>query len=351
MVNQAMPEGMMDWLRRETRWDAIDVAWLAGDASPRRYWRVRAAVELGPQRTCVAVDAPQSEKTTEFLSIRAQLEQFGIRVPRCLAADAATGWMLLEDLGDTPLQDRLNPHNADHWYGVARNQICQFVRLEPGVPRLPKYDRTRLQTELDVFMTWFVQALLGYTCTDRDALVFSALSETLLVSAAAQPQVFVHRDYHCRNLMVTGVDELATIDFQDAVWGPITYDAVSIWKDCYIRWPRDQQLGWLSQYYEAIQADVVLNVGFDTFTRWFDLMGLQRHIKVLGVFSRLYLRDAKAGYLSDLPRVLAYVLEALALYRDTDTAVAEFDSWLQTTLMPLIAQQKWAEDASENQIA
>lgn len=350
MANQAMPAGMMDWLIRETCWNAIRVDWLAGDASPRRYWRVYDAGGLEPQRSMVAVDAPETEKTTEFLLIRTQLEQCGIRVPSCLAADAAAGWMLLEDLGDTPLQDELNPGNADRWYGVAETQLRQFARLEPSVPSLPEYNRARLQTELDVFMTWFVQAMLGHSPTDQTVRLFTALSEMLLDSAEVQPQVFVHRDYHCRNLMVVGANELATIDFQDAVWGPITYDAVSIWKDCYIRWPRVQQLAWLSRYYEMIQSDIGLDVNFDTFTRWFDLMGLQRHIKVLGVFSRLSIRDGKAGYLSDLPRVLSYVLEALALYRETDTAVAEFESWLQTTLMPLVARQQWAEDALENLI-
>ena len=316
---------------------------IAGDASPRKYYRVLVPVTGAlPAQSLIAVDAPSSEKTPEFLHIRQLFEAGSIRVPALIAADAEAGFLLLEDLGDDVLLPVLSEHTAGAWYAMALNALNQLAAISNATAGLPPYDATKLQTELDLFRDWFVPKLLGISWTDAFEQSFSDLSRCLINNAIQQPQVVVHRDFHSRNLMVVQNQELAVIDFQDAVLGPITYDPVSLLKDCYVHWPRQQQLCWLLDHKRLLKEQYCLEaVDDDTFVAWFDLMGLQRHIKVLGIFARLSLRDGKPTYLKDLPLVLAYVEEVLAIYAPSIDAVAAFRTLFNEQVLPVCQHQSW----------
>ena len=243
--------------------------------------------------------------------------------------------------------------------------VCQ-VSLPCERADIPSYDAERLKTELDVFPEWFLSGLLGVQPDERWRQCFAALTDDLISVFVEQPSVWVHRDFHSRNLMLLEAEELGVIDFQDAVLGPITYDPVSLLKDCYIRWPRAQQLAWLNGYLAQLQrlgvaapsvnaptlsaeqasrlralATQLGEVSAAQFQRWFDLTGLQRHLRVLGVFARLHLRDHKSSYLADLPLVTEYVREALALTTNAHSSAAEFRDWFESDLMPVICEQPW----------
>ena len=316
---------------------------IAGDASPRKYYRVvMAPTATSPARSLIAVDAPSSEKTPEFLHIRQLLETGSIRVPTLIAAAAEAGFLLLEDLGDDVLLPVLSEHSAGAWYAMALNTLNQLAAIPNANAGLALYDAQKLQTELDLFRDWFVPKLLGISWTDAFEQSFSDLSRCLISNAMQQPQVVVHRDFHSRNLMVVQNGELAVIDFQDAVIGPITYDPVSLLKDCYVHWPRQQQLAWLLDHKRLMTEQGRLEPVDDaTFVVWFDLMGLQRHIKVLGIFARLFLRDGKPGYLNDLPLVLAYVLEVAAIYAPSMDSMAGFQNLLTQQIVPVCQKQAW----------
>ena len=315
---------------------------IAGDASPRKYYRVVCpAVQDAKARSYVAVDAPSTEKTPEFLRIRALLERAGVRVPALVAADADAGFMLLEDLGDDVLLPVLSDHSVAAWYAMALGSLVKIATLPPADAGLPEYDGPRLQAEMNLFKDWFVPKLLELPWTDELETSFSALSHLLLASAAEQPKVVVHRDFHSRNLMVVHNGDLAVIDFQDAVIGPVTYDPVSLLKDCYIQWPRDRQLAWLLDHKRNLPGLGIAGVDDGTFVRWFDLMGLQRHIKVLGIFARLCFRDGKPSYLNDLPLVIDYVLEVLELYASEIGPVANFRKVFLAEVLPSCRQQPW----------
>jgi len=315
---------------------------IAGDASPRKYFRVVCpAVQDAKTRSYVAVDAPSTEKTPEFLNIRALLERAGVRVPALVAADAEAGFMLLEDLGDDVLLPVLSEHSVAAWYAMALGSLVKIAALPPADAGLPEYDGPGLQVEMDLFRDWFVPRLLELPWSSGLEVSFAALSRLLLASAAEQPRVVVHRDFHSRNLMVVHNGDLAVIDFQDAVIGPVTYDPVSLLKDCYIQWPRDRQLAWLHDHKRNLVEQGFPEVDDDTFVRWFDLMGLQRHIKVLGIFARLCFRDGKPAYLNDLPLVIDYVLEVLDLYGPEIAPVADFRKVFLAEVLPACRQQPW----------
>ncbi len=312
---------------------------LAGDASNRRYYRL----DTPGERYIVAEAPPATEKNEAFIDIRHKLDLAGIKVPRIFAADLVNGYLLLEDLGDSLLLPLLTAENVDGYYRRAMD-VLQLMALAPAVePLLPDYDKAILTEELERFPEWFVEGLLGYGLTPPDRLLLEALSRLLIENALEQPRVMVHRDFHSRNLMVQGSGGLAVIDFQDAVTGPLTYDLVSLLKDCYIHWPFDRVRVWALSHRDALQAaGVIESVDDDPFMRWFDWMGLQRHIKVLGTFARLYLRDGKPTYLQDLPLVLRYVRGVAAEYASQEPAFAAFSSWFDTVLAPRIAAQSWS---------
>ena len=318
-----------------------DVHLIAGDASPRKYYRVRLAGAQTPN-TMIAVESPPTEKNEEFLRIRELLAAGGVRVPVLIATDIEQGYLLLEDLGDDTLLPHLSDTNVSEWYARGLASLADLARIDPAPASLEAYGAPKLMQEMRLFTDWFVPRLLNLPMSHELEAAFSAVAELLIANAQAQPQVLVHRDFHSRNLMVLSENELAVIDFQDGVVGPVTYDVASLLKDCYVRWPRDRQLDWLHQYQSLLEKTGVIDpVPPSLFVRWFDLMGLQRHIKVLGIFSRLAFRDGKPQYLLDLPRVLAYTREALDLYRSSDQAVATFRDVFEAQIVPACKRADW----------
>ncbi len=313
---------------------------VAGDASNRRYFRLQLQ-----GRTVITVEAPPAtEKNREFLAIRQLLERAGVRVPKLLAADLEKGFLLLEDLGDQLLLGELQAATADSQYTQALAILRELAAVDPkALASLPVYDRALLAEEFSRFPTWFLQRLLGLELTNTELHLLAELDGLLIGSALAQPQVLVHRDFHSRNLMCLTDGELALIDFQDAVVGPITYDPVSLLKDCYIQWPRERVEAWALAHRDALRAAGRLpSVSDATFLRWLDWMGLQRHLKVLGTFARLYLRDGKSAYLQDLPLVIAYIREVLASHAGETAVLDEFQDWFEHRVLPVVAQQPWS---------
>jgi len=338
------PPLFRDWLARKLPGGSSveSLALIAGDASPRQYFRLvfRAAAESLPQ-TRIGVVSPASEKNDEFIAVRALLESVAIRVPKLYALDLEQGFLMLEDLGDTLLLSVLNDNTRDEWYRRGMEVLLKQVAIQPSTTSLPEYSRSLLQQELDLFPAWFLQKLLGYEGTGINT-AFAALSSCLLKNAQEQPQVVVHRDFHSRNLMCVDSDQLGVIDFQDAVIGPVTYDAVSLLKDCYIHWPRQVQCEWLARFQQELEKQgTIAPVDPRVFVKWYDLMGIQRHLKVLGIFARLALRDAKPGYLEDLPLVLAYLEDALRRYSQSDAAVGQFQACFEDKILPLCRRQSW----------
>jgi len=308
---------------------------VAGDASSRRYFR------LDRQgRTVMLVHAPPAtQDNAAFVAVRALLAVAGVRVPAVIAVDPARGFLLLEDLGDTPLLSLLDAATVDRHYARAGDILLQLAATT-DTAALPRYDESLLREELSRFDHWCLGELLGAPPDRATRDLLARLYDALVDSALAQPRVLVHRDFHSRNLMVTGRGELALIDFQDAVCGPLTYDAVSLLRDCYIRWPAAQVDGWALCHRERLRAAGVPGVpDAATFLAWFDCMGLQRHLKVLGTFARLSLRDGKPGYLRDLPRVNDYIVQVLARRADELPAAADFLDWYRGCVAPHLAQQ------------
>jgi len=311
---------------------------VTGDASNRRYFRLQTSV-----RSYIVAEAPpETEKNEAFLVVREALAGLGIRVPEVLAVDLQRGYLLLEDLGDQLLLPLLKAGTVDEHYAQARGILLLTADAKDANQCLPRYDRTLLEEELSRFGIWFVEALLERTPEETELSLIAALSEKLIVSALEQPLVLVHRDFHSRNLMPQPDGQLAVIDFQDAVIGPVTYDLASLLRDCYIQWPAQRVDAWaLAHRDELYRKGLLQQVDDEQFLRWFDWMGLQRHIKVLGTFARLYLRDGKSAYLDDLPLVITYVREIVHKYADREPEFAAFNAWFDGSLLPLIKQQPW----------
>jgi N-acetylmuramate 1-kinase len=313
---------------------------VAGDASHRRYFRFALAAH-----SYVVVEAPPAtEKNEAFLQVRALLADAGVKVPALLGADLERGFLLLEDLGDRLLLPALNAASVDGYYRRAFEVLAKMAAVDSSRTGLGEYDRPLLREELGRFQEWFVQGLLGYAPTAAEQALLGDLFRQLVDSALEQPRVLVHRDFHSRNLMLVGQDGLAVIDFQDAVVGPVTYDLVSLLRDCYIRWPDAQVQDW-ARTYRGLLCSRGLSGDMDEalFLRWFDWMGLQRHIKVLGTFARLYLRDGKSAYLDDLPLVIDYVRKIVDQYAGAQPVFAAFSTWFALRLAPLIARQDWSK--------
>ncbi|ROS01544.1 hypothetical protein EDC56_1986 [Sinobacterium caligoides] len=309
-----------------------DYCWAAvsGDASFRHYYRLESN-----GRSYIVVSAPpEKEKNHEFVAIADGLRASGVLTPEIIAVDYQQGFILQQDLGDQLLLPLLNEGNVDGWYAQAMDSMLRLS--QSALSDLPVYGVSLLSNEFALFAEWFVSRELDYTLSAKESALLASLNDILVASAQQQPQVVVHRDYHARNIMIVG-KQLGVIDFQDAVLGPVSYDLVSLLKDCYVRWPREQVVAWVEQYRLSYQA--LTGQSFDTgqWLRWFDLMGLQRHIKVLGIFCRLWLRDGKEAYLVDLPRVIAYVEEVAGLYPELES----FSKWFSETILPLAEQQPW----------
>jgi N-acetylmuramate 1-kinase len=288
-----------------------DIAPASADASFRRYFRITDA-----ENTFIVMDAPpEKEDSTAFIDIAKLLFDFGLNVPQILQQDLEQGFLLLNDLGNTVFLDVLNNKTVDELYTVAMDALLRMQKNK--VPEIPLYDEALLRTELNLFPDWYLGKHLKITVSEKQKDILEQTFKTLISNALEQPQVCVHRDYHSRNLMVNikNQKEPGVIDFQDAVIGAVTYDLVSLLKDCYINWPRGKIEIWVKYYYdEAKASNIIDDVNFETFLRWFDLMGLQRHLKVAGIFSRLKHRDGKTGYMKDIPRTMDYVFDVLQRY-------------------------------------
>jgi aminoglycoside/choline kinase family phosphotransferase len=286
----------------------------SADASFRRYFRVG----LADGRTRIVMDAPpEYEDCRPFLKVAALFRDAGVHVPEVYAEDLAQGFLLLSDLGHTTYLNVLDATTAPKLYRDANTALVDIQRASrPDV--LPEYDHALLSRELDLFPDWYVARHLEITLgADQQATLRSVFNK-ILANNLAQPQVFVHRDYHSRNLMVSGEgypENPGIIDFQDAVYGPITYDLVSLYRDAYIHWEEAQELDFVIRYWEmARQAGLPVPADFHDFYRDYEWMGAQRQLKVLGIFARLCHRDGKDGYLKDMPRVLAYLRQTCERY-------------------------------------
>ncbi|MCE5232700.1 MAG: phosphotransferase [Mizugakiibacter sp.] len=299
------------WARSAAGDPAATLVRASDDASFRSYWRLASGA-----RTLIVMDAPpDKEDVRPWLDIARRLRAAGVHAPAVHAEDAARGFLLLEDLGTRTYLPELNAGTVDALYADALDALLRMqTRVE--VAGLPPYDANRLIAEMELLPTWFLQRHLGFTpaCEQWDTieLAFRRLAD----SALAQPRAFVHRDYHSRNLLIVADDNPGVIDFQDGVVGAVTYDLVSLLRDCYIVWDDARVEAWCEGYRERLRHAGLIGAAVDAarFRRWFDLMGLQRHLKVLGIFCRLWYRDGKPGYLGDLPRVWHYVRSVAARY-------------------------------------
>lgn len=282
------------------------------DASFRRYFRV-----TSPGASHIVMDAPPDKQDLRpFIAMAERLLELGLNVPEVLDRDLDRGFLLLTDLGERTYLAELREETVERLYGDA---LGALVVLQAGVftdsAFLPEYDEPLLRRELGIFDEWLLGRHLGVALDVAQRATLDAVFGVLVRSALEQPRVWVHRDYHSRNLMVTPRNNPGILDFQDAVRGPVTYDLVSLLRDCYIAWPRARIEDWAKGYYELAQQSG-LPVGDDDrqFLRWFDLMGVQRHLKAAGIFARLQHRDGKPGYLRDIPRTLGYVFEVSGRY-------------------------------------
>ena len=306
-------EQLQRWLREALGDADFTLAPASSDASFRHYLRVRHGGE-----TRIVMDAPpDKEDSRPFVAVAGLLGELGLNVPRVLAADLEQGFLLLTDLGSRHYLDVLNESNVERLYGDAMQALLRMQsHAPPPDASLPACDRALLMREMELFREWFLQQYLGCGLAGEQHAVLDACFELLADSALAQPTVVVHRDYHSRNLMVTEPNP-GVLDFQDAVMGPVTYDLVSLLRDCYIAWPRARVEAWAAVYRdEAAARGIIPPEQAGEFMRWFDLMGVQRHLKAIGIFARLNIRDGKPGYLGDIPRTLDYVLEVAVRYEE-----------------------------------
>ncbi len=313
---------------------AITVA--SADASFRRYFRVTWA-----GGTRVVMDAPpDKEDVGPYIRVAEMLERIGVNAPRIHERNLAQGFLLLSDLGSrTYLKDLEQGLNVERLYLDAIAALVSIQARGPGEAQaLPPYDEALLLREMQLFPDWFLGRHLGIELSTDESQRLRNVCSRLAALALAQPRVFVHRDYHSRNLMIGDGGRMGPnpgiLDFQDAVHGPITYDLVSLLRDCYVAWPAARVAGWVRHYRELAQA-----AGLDTatdlseFMRWFDWMGVQRHLKAIGIFARLMHRDGKPGYLNDIPRTLGYVADVAARYPE----LADLESLLSDRVQPALA--------------
>ncbi|HYE34708.1 aminoglycoside phosphotransferase family protein [Methylocaldum sp.] len=327
-------EALSGWLRETLRLAVEAVEPASSDASFRRYFRVYL-----DGISCIVMDAPPAkENVRPFIGVAALLRDAGVQAPEILAADEEQGFLLLSDFGTRSYLDCLNAISVDRLYGDALDAL---TRLQCGVDietaGLPVYDERLLGVELDLFRDWFLDQFLGLVPEAAESVVFDDVKRLLIASALEQPKVCVHRDYHSRNLMVTERLNPGVLDFQDAVIGPVTYDLASLLRDCYVSWPLPMVEVWMAGYYTRLcEAGLVGSVSPDTFRRWFDLMGMQRHLKAIGIFSRLKLRDGKFGYLKDIPRTMSYVTEVCGRYPE----LAGFLRFLEKRVLPQIISDR-----------
>ncbi|MEI6353387.1 MAG: phosphotransferase [Methylococcus sp.] len=297
---------MMQWLETDLGLAIKTIQPASTDASFRRYFRA----EIGHQSYIVMDAPPPEEDVRPFIRIQGFLAQAGLKTPAIEASHPDQGFLLLGDLGQVSFLDALDEDSVDLLYESAMKSLLALTTrasiLESG---LPPYDEALLRRELDLFPTWCLKDFLGLEMSLNDQNILSRTFDALVQSALDQPRVVVHRDFHSRNLMMPPEEGPGVLDFQDAVVGPITYDLVSLLRDCYIEWAPQRVDAWVKGYHASLLSHPLMReIDLPLFMRWFDLMGMQRHLKAAGIFCRLKIRDQKPSYLQDLPRTLGYVV-------------------------------------------
>jgi aminoglycoside/choline kinase family phosphotransferase len=329
---------LREWIGRFADFDAASIEVASADASFRRYFRLR----RNDGSTWIAMDAPPDrEDLATYLRVCALLERCDVHVPHVLASDPGLGFALIEDLGSMSMLAALGTGaDAGRLYADALDTLLQLqVHGDAASRELAPYDHPTLLREMQLLPDWYLRKHLAHDPAPAESELLAHTFEWLAARSLSQPLVFVHRDYHSRNLMITSRRSPGVIDFQDALRGPVGYDLASILKDCYVDWPRDRVVEWVAGYRAQLlggaAAGAALAGGSDReFLAWFDIMGLQRHIKVLGIFARLFWRDGKTGYLADLPRTLHYVQHAARLFPE----LAAFADFVDARLAPGLAE-------------
>jgi aminoglycoside/choline kinase family phosphotransferase len=321
-------EQLKHWLESELDFSEYTLNPASADASFRRYFRI-----IHQGESLIVMDAPpEKEDSRPFVDISRMFFDVGLNVPAVIDEDLQQGFLLLSDLGSQPYLDVLDNDSVERLYGDALSALATIQSCIPGHATLPCYTRTLLLSEMELFREWLLGRHLDIAQHDGQAATIDAAFEQLADNALQQPQVCVHRDYHSRNLMLTEVNNPGILDFQDAVIGPVTYDLVSLLRDCYIAWPRARVEDWALGYQQlALQSGILRDEHEDPvrFLRWFDLMGMQRHLKAAGIFARLNHRDGKPGYLGDIPRTLGYVVEVAQRYDE----LAAFGEFVETNVL------------------
>lgn len=338
-----------EWLKQHFKGVRFDITPVSGDASFRRYFRVEQQSEGEQQpteelkktehsiiRRWIAMDAPpEKENSLPFVAIARHWESKGIQVPHIEAFDLTQGFMLLRDFGDTLLLNAISA-DADATQPLYQSALKTLTHIQscssPADYSLPDYDHKLLAREVELFREWLVSKKLGITLKPEDHALLDRAFQFLIDEALAQPSVCVHRDYHSRNLMQLNDQSIGILDFQDAVIGPITYDAVSLLRDCYIVLPSSFIEQRLQEFHQTTRKAGLHSADFTQFQRWFDLMGIQRHLKAAGIFARLSLRDGKHDYLNDIPRTVNYIETVAANYEP----LADFHRWLKAVVIPAI---------------
>jgi len=327
IFHDARLNALKQWLDSLSRHavDSESIRPASSDASFRRYFRIDSA-----RGSYIAMDAPpEKEKIQPFIHVAEVFRQCAVCVPEIIEQDAEQGFLLLSDLGATTYLQKLNHENAHEMYMDAIHALIRIqISSRSGI--FQEYDRTLLLNELKLFPEWYVSRHLNVQLSEKQTAVLQKMFDLILANNMAQPQVYVHRDYHSRNLMALETDNPGILDFQDAVFGPITYDLVSLLRDAYIVWDEERVLDWAIRYWErARQAGLPVNPDIDMFYRDFEFMGLQRHLKVLGIFARLYYRDGKEAYLNDLPVVMEYTYRTASRYPELAPLARLLDQLLQ----------------------
>lgn len=324
-MNTQREQLIQTWITSVLGSDQFETHFLAGDASFRRYARIKLN-----NKTFMLMDAPpEKEDCGPFVTIDEFFAANAVRVPKIVAKDLTQGFLLLEDFGDVLLSTLLNEHTVDDYYAQCFKQLIQLQAID-GAAHFPEYSYDKLISEMELLTDWLLPALQIQPTAEESALIkrtFAILANAALV----QPQVIVHRDFHSRNLMKINDDtELGVIDFQDAVIGADTYDLISITRDAYVQWNAERVYRWFKMFYDLLPAASKQDRDFEQFKKDADMMAIQRHIKILGIFVRLFERDGKSGYLKDLPRVMWYLLEESKPYPE----LQPFMQFIHNTVMP-----------------
>ena len=324
-MNTQREQLIQTWISSVLDSDQFEINFLAGDASFRRYARIKLN-----NKTFMLMDAPpEKEDCGPFMSIDEFFDAHGVRVPHIVAKDLDQGFLLLEDFGDVLLSTLLNDQTVDAHYAQSFKQLIQLQSID-GTAHFPAYTYEKLISEMELLTDWLLPSLQVQPTAEESALIKRTFA-ILANAALAQPQVIVHRDFHSRNLMVLdGEQDQGVIDFQDAVIGADTYDLISITRDAYVQWNADRVYAWFKTFYDLLPASAKEGRSFEQFKQDADLMAIQRHIKILGIFVRLFERDGKSGYLKDLPRVMWYLLEESKPYAE----LQPFMQFIQAKVLP-----------------